>query len=239
VIFWFPSRSILSMICVIFLCLQFSTLLADQPTEQTGSQVAKKIDSASKDAGPVWKPMTGKWTECHFGGDGPIEIGKRVTKIGMGDPMSGVRWEGKFPKDSYELRLEARRTDGFDFFCGVTFPIGSKSCSLVLGGWGGGVLGISSIDGEDASSNETTQFMTFKNDQWYKIRIEVLPKTLKCWVEDKLMVDVERADHQFDIRIEMDPALPLGIANYQCDSEIRNVEMRDLTPAKKKPDSAK
>lgn len=224
---------------MLFLCLPSVALIADQPTKNTGTQPAKKVGSASKDDGPEWKAMKSKWAECHFGGDGPIEIGKQVTKIGMGDPMSGVRWEGKFPTDNYEMRLEARRTDGFDFFCGVTFPIGKKSCSLVLGGWGGGVLGISSIDGEDASSNETTQFMTFKNDQWYKIRIQVLPKTLKCWVEGKLMVEVEREDHDFDIRIEMDPALPVGIANYQCDSEIRNVEMRDLTPAKKNQEAAK
>ena len=37
----------------------------------------------------------------------------------------------------------------------------------------GGVVGLSSIGGFDASENETTQFVEFKNGQWYKIRLRV------------------------------------------------------------------
>lgn len=60
------------------------------------------------------------------------------------------------PVMNYELSLEAMRVDGSDFFCGLTFPVGSNFCSFIVGGWGGGVVGLSSLNSEDASQNETT-----------------------------------------------------------------------------------
>ena len=56
----------------------------------------------------------------------------------------------------YEVTLEAMRVDGNDFFCGMTFPAGKDPCTLIVGGWGGTVVGLSSINGMDASENETT-----------------------------------------------------------------------------------
>ncbi len=175
-----------------------------------------------------WKPLAGKWEACNFGGDGPVKIDPSLIRLGYGDPLTGVRWSGEFPEDSYEIRLQARRTDGHDFFCGLTFPVGEGKCSLILGGWGGGVLGLSSIDGEDASSNETTQFKVFDNDQWYTIKTRVTPEKITCFIDEKVWVEQDRGNHDFDVRIEMDPTLPLGIANYQCQSEIRRLQWRPL-----------
>ncbi len=47
-----------------------------------------------------------------------------------------MRYEGEFPKTDYEVTLEARRVDGFDFFCALTLPAGEERFSVVLGGWG-------------------------------------------------------------------------------------------------------
>lgn len=180
----------------------------------------------SDDAG--WKPLAGQWETCNFGGDGPVKIGPSLIRLGYGDPLTGVRWSGEFPRDSFEIRLEARRTDGHDFFCGLTFPVGEGKCSLILGGWGGGVVGLSSINGEDASSNETTQFKVFDNDVWYKVKLRVTPEKIVAHLDDKVWVDQERGNHNFDIRIEMDPTLPLGVANFQCQTEMRGIEWRRL-----------
>lgn len=202
----------------------------EKPASQPGAdQEADRADDSPADP-TKWKPLTDSWEVCRFGGEGPVAIeGKQIT-LGYGDPMTGVRWSGEFPRDRYELRMEARRTEGFDFFCGTTFPVGEEGkCSLILGGWGGGVLGLSSIDGQDASSNATTQFKTFDNGQWYKIRIRVTPERIKCWIDGNVWVDQPRGDHEFDIRYEMDPTVPMGLANYQCRSEIRNIEFRRLT----------
>lgn len=175
-----------------------------------------------------WTALQDEWKICRFGGEGPQEIKKELITLGFGDPLTGVRWDGDHPDDNYEIELEARRTDGFDFFAAITFPVKDENCSLVLGGWGGGVTGISSINGLDASNNETTVFRQYKNDQWYKIRIRVDPNEINCWVDEQSVIEIEREGLKFDIRAEMDPTLPLGIANFQCDSELRNIRSRKL-----------
>jgi len=188
----------------------------------------KPSSQAASEKEQGWKPLAGKWEIARFGGEGPLEINKDLIQLGFGDPLTGVRWDGDFPVDDYELRLEARRTDGFDFFTAVTFPVGKDHCSLVLGGWGGGVTGISNIDGQDASSNETTLYRQYKNDQWYRVRIRVEAKQITCWVDDVIAVELEREGISLGIRAEMDCTLPLGIANFQCDSEIRKIQWREL-----------
>ncbi|WP_153559038.1 3-keto-disaccharide hydrolase [Roseimaritima sediminicola] len=201
------------------------------------SQPAGKADDKTK---WIALPTTaeGPWENCNFGGDGEITFEDGVAKLGFGDPLTGIRLtkEG-FPRENFEIQLQARRTSGFDFFCGLTFPVGKGHVSFILGGWSGGVVGISSIDGRDASENETTDFRTFENEQWYTVRARVDEKTIQCWIDDKQHVDVERGDHEFTIRNEMDPSLPVGIAAFQVTSEIRNVRYRKLDSADTTPKS--
>ncbi len=64
------------------------------------------------------------------------------------------------------------------------FPVKKSHCSLVLGGWGGSLTGLSSLDGFDASENETTNVMDFKEGQWYKIRLRVTEKKIEAWIDD-------------------------------------------------------
>ena len=79
-----------------------------------------------------------------------------------GDPFTGLNWTNTFPEANYEITMEAMRLSGSDFFCGLTVPVGTNFCSLIVGGWGGSLFGISSIDGMDASENETTKFQNYR-----------------------------------------------------------------------------
>ena len=76
-----------------------------------------------------------------------------------------MTWTKDFPKTDNELSLEAMRADGTDFSCGLTFPVGSSPCTLIVGGGGGSVVGLSSLDGPDVD------FAT--KDRKISIRIEV------------------------------------------------------------------
>jgi len=105
------------------------------------------------------------WKPTKFGGQGDVEVESEdgILKLNFGSPMTGVTWSGEeLPTMDYEVSLEAQRADGSDFFCGMTFQYGDSPCSLILGGWGGGVVGLSSIDGHDASENPTTKYREFK-----------------------------------------------------------------------------
>ena len=224
-----------------FVCL--ALLMANTAAGQTtsGQDAAKpqaaattQKQKAAEDAKLGWKKMEGKWKPCQFGGEGSVEIKDGLVKMEFGDPMTGIRWDGDVLRENYEIELEARRTDGFDFFCGLTFPVGDDCISFILGGWGGGVVGLSNIDGRDASENDTTSFRNFDNKKWYKVRVRVEPNKITCWIDDKVACDTERKDVEFDIRFEMDPCTPLGISAFQCTSELRNIRIRKLKPTAKK-----
>jgi len=206
----------------------------DKPTSTEASPRTKQAQAREKWLKSLthsWKPLKDSWEVSQFGGDGPVEIKDKLITMGLGDPMTGIRWEGGAPKENYEVELEARRREGFDFFCALTFPVGKKHVSFILGGWGGGVVGISSVDGYDASENETTSFRNFDTDRWYKVRVRVDANQIQCWIDDKPAAEQIRKGHEFDIRYEMDQCVPLGVASFQCKSEYRNLRIRRLTAA--------
>lgn len=188
-----------------------------------------------KEADAKWQPLlNGKdldgWKKTNFGGEGEVTVKEGVLTIEMGQPLSGITWKKKDPplKQNYEIRLEAKRVKGSDFFCGLTVPFGDSHCTFIVGGWGGGLTGISSINNLDASENGTTGYQEFKNDQWYKLRMRVEPKRIQCWIDDKQVVDQEIEDQIISTRIEVDESKPLGISTYETAAAIRGLEIRSL-----------
>src|SRR6478672_3337059 len=109
------------------------------------------------------------WRETPFTGRGPVRVENGTIVLGGGNPMTGVTWTGKFPKSGYEVRFEAARLEGSDFFASLTFPAGDSFATWVMGGWGGDIVGISSIDGWDASDKETRSYFHFEARPWYAL----------------------------------------------------------------------
>jgi hypothetical protein len=120
------------------------------------------------------------------------------------------------------------RVDGSDFFCGLTFPVGEKPCTLVLGGWGGSLCGLSSIDHFDASENSTTRMISFENGKWYRVRLRVIPDRIQAWLNEEDLVDVDITDKNIDIRIEVEESKPLGIATWNTAGAVRNIRLKKL-----------
>jgi hypothetical protein len=128
----------------------------------------------------------------------------------------------------YEISLDAKRVAGSDFFCGLTFPVGTNYLSFIVGGWGGGVVGLSSVDGMNASENETTSYMNFVNGRWHHIRIRVEPEKIQAWIDEDRVVDLETTGKSFSIRIEMEASKPLGIATWNTAAALKNIQLRKL-----------
>lgn len=176
------------------------------------------------------------WKESEFAGQGSVDVADGKIVLGVGQDMTGITWAGgELPRTNYELELEAMRVDGVDFFCGLTFPVGDRPCSLIVGGWGGTIVGLSSIDRFDASTNETTKFMTFDRGKWYKIRLRVTPERIAAWIDDEQVVDFEIKTHKISIRVEVQASEPLGVASWQTSAALRNIRMRRLEEAAAHP----
>ena len=168
----------------------------------------------------------GGWKVTQFGGQGEITIKDGLLTLGFTDGATGVTWKDDFPRTNYEISLQAQRVDGNDFFCGLTFPVGKDPCSLIVGGWGGTVVGLSSIDGKDASENDTTRYLSFKSKTWYTIRLRVTPARIEAWIDDKQVVDQPLADKKISIRPEVDLSQPLGICSWCTTAAIKDFKYR-------------
>ena len=188
-----------------------------------------------KKAGELkWKSLfDGKtligWKPTNFGGEGEVSVKDGMIIMETGNDMTGVTYDKKdFPKMNYEVSLEGKRIEGRDFFCTTTFPVGNEFCSLVMGGWGGTVVGLSSIDFQDASDNETNSIQSFKQDTWYKVKIRVTKDKIQAWIDEKQVVDFPTKDRKISIRAECDPCRPFGVATWRTTGAVREIKVRTL-----------
>ncbi len=170
----------------------------------------------------------GQWKVTDFGGQGEVSVKDGAIHMAMGSYMTGITWTGPVIRMNYEITLEAMRVEGSDFFCGLTFPVGEKPCTLVLGGWGGSLCGLSSIDHFDASENSTTRMISFENGKWYRVRLRVVPNRIQAWLNDEDLVDADITDKNIDIRIEVEESKPLGIATWNTAGAVRNIKLKKL-----------
>lgn len=169
-------------------------------------------------------------TEGPFSGHRTVEVKDGAIVLERGSSETGIRWQGSFPREDYEVALEGMRVDGNDFFCGMTFPVGDSPCTLILGGWGGSVVGLSNIDGDHAAENETTQGISFENGRWYQIRLRVTRERIQVWIDEEKTIDLDRANRRFDVWYEQEPARPFGFATWETTGALRNIRVRYLAP---------
>ncbi len=170
------------------------------------------------------------WKVTNFGGEGEVTVQKGMVVLEMGNDMTGITYaRADFPRMDYEVTLEGKRVAGNDFFCTTTFPVGDTYCSFVVGGWGGTVIGLSSIDGRDASQNETGNFKEFKRDKWYRIRIRVTKDRIVAWIDNEKVTDLETKGKKLSIRPECELCRPFGITTWRTVGAIRDVRVRLLT----------
>jgi len=203
----------------------------------TAALAARGADSPST---LDWRPLfDGKslagWRESDFFGTGKITVQDGVITIGSG-ALTGISWAGAtlpFPSAGYEVRVEAARIKGGDFFAGITFPVRDSYCTWIAGGWGGDVVGLSSIDGADASMNETTFSQKFDLGRWYTLRLRVTPDAITAWIDDELAIDFTIGKHWIALREgEIEHSVPFGIATYNTVGAVRRIEWRPAVNAR-------
>jgi hypothetical protein len=185
---------------------------------------------------PLWDGKTLKnWTITDFGGQGEVEIKAGAIVMQQGSELTGINWSGeKLPTSNYEVSLDAHRIDGSDFFCGLVCPVKTKHCSFVVGGWGGGVVGLSALDGLYAADNDTATYHTFKPKQWYRIRLRVADDFICAWIDDEQVVDVDLKGREVSVHPAVELAKPLGISCFSTVAGLKDIKIRDLDDAERK-----
>lgn len=177
------------------------------------------------------KTLTG-WEKTDFVHTGDVKVEDGSIILSAGRSLTGITSTRKdLFKANYELTYEAKRLTGEDFFAAATFPVGKSYITFVNGGWSGNVTGLSSLNGSDASENETTQFVKYENGRWYRFRVRVTDQMIRCSIDDKEIAAVKYTDYEVGTRIETRASEPLGFATWESTGAVRKIEMRKLTPA--------
>lgn len=230
-VFIFITGSILLVLLIIFFFLPFGQF-RENPHEKI-LQIPSPVGLRAQPDQEGWKPLFNEidldgWEITNFGPQGDVFIRDSMIILDYGEGCTGINWKKDFPKMNYEISLEAMRVGGHDFFCGLTFPVNNEYCTLITGGWGGSVLGISSIDGEDASENFTSRWFHFENQRWYQINIKVDEKTLRCFIDRVELITVPLNGHKFSVRSEVLLSRPVGICSWVTNSALRNIKFREI-----------
>ncbi|MFH0946429.1 MAG: NAD(P)-dependent oxidoreductase [Planctomycetota bacterium] len=204
-------------------------------------QTVLLVSLGAADRDPGWVSLfdgasLAGWRISDFAGGGPVSVDDGRMQLGFGQPLTGVSYTKELPRTGFELEVRAARVDGNDFFCGLTFPVGEEHATLIPGGWGGALVGLSCIDGADASSNETTSFRRFNKGQEVRLRVRVTDSRVKAWIDDELVAAVRRDGHSFSLRPEMLPSLPLGLSSYMSRGGISLVRIRILGQLEELPE---
>ena len=168
------------------------------------------------------------WEIIDYDGHGDVYVADSTIFISRGEVISGIRWKADFPITNYEVTLYARRVEGNDFFCGLTFPVKDSFLTLVLGGWGGSLSGLSCIDGADAAHNFTQTNYYFGKGWWWAVRLRVTDEKVEAWVEQEKFVDFTIGDSQLSLRSEVESSVPFGITTFQTTGAIRDIRLRLL-----------
>jgi hypothetical protein len=231
----FQSPCLLKNRCSMCYVAMLSAMIILLPANGLALRAA---DAAGAAQGPVserWRDLLdgrtlSGWKVVDFAGGGEVTVEEGTLRLGSGIMLTGVQHTNAVPKVDYEVELEARKLDGYDFFCGLTFPVETSFCTLIVGGWGGGLVGLSSIDNYDASENETTTFMRFERDRWYRIRLRVTAPKIEAWIDDQKMIDLSIVGRKVGLRSgEIESMVPFGVATWQTSSALRNIRLRTLS----------
>lgn len=183
-----------------------------------------------------WKPLFDGtslqgWRETPFSGRGKVRVADGTIILGKG-LLTGITCTDSFPTSNYEVRLEAARVEGYDFFAGITFPVHDSHLSWINGGWGGMVVGLSSLDSMDASENDTSIRRIFDTGRWYRLRLRVTGDRVQAWIDDEAVIDAYIGDREIGLRPgEIELSRPFGIASYATTAKLRKLEYRLISPS--------
>jgi hypothetical protein len=246
---WFATAT--GAAALIFLSVGCKTSTSNQPSTPPSAVApempkppppAASAPAAAPSAAPPpmkwsaeWTPLFDgdtltHWAVSDFIGHGKVHVQDHQIRFELGEVMTGINWtNGPLPTNNYEISLDAMKLDGSDFFCGLTFPVSNSWCSLIVGGWGGGVVGLSSLDGADASENETTRTLYFDTNRWYHIRVQVGTDKIRAWLDNDKIIDVSIAGREVALRPgPIYISKPFGVAAYETAAALRDIKLRTI-----------
>jgi hypothetical protein len=214
-------RAVLNLFFVFAFLTSFSIFAENEGVSRKNEKIL--FDGSSLD----------HWAVTDYAGHGVVSLdGNGSVVLEFGIALTGIHWIGeKLPHCNYEISWSAQKVSGTDFFGSLTFPYLNKHATLVLGGWGGALVGISCLDGFDASENETATAHLFNTNQWYRCVLRVTDTHFKFWVDQEKLIDCDIQGRTISMRTgEIELSKPLGFSTFDTTGLIMDVRLSSLVP---------
>ncbi|NQT87610.1 protein kinase, partial [bacterium] len=171
------------------------------------------------------------WTVVKFGPDTPktakVGVRRSVLFLDKGDPRTAVGWTRKFPTENYEFAFEFARFSGDKDFMYVNFPVGAAQFRLWFRGWDY----ITTLAGMgDTVAKKLGRHLSYKNEQWYSVRIRVIGKHVEAWIDKRQILGFDTTSHtQRGYDFGANPV----IAAYKSRVALRKMRARRLGSSEK------
>ncbi len=170
------------------------------------------------------------WKAGVFGEFAEFERVEDGVVIPQGVPLAGLTYQGAPPAPPFEAEFDVTKEYGADFFLAVTFPVRGEHLTLVLGGWGGVVCGLSCLDGEDASGNDTRTLRNFPDGTRYRVSLSVTDDRVQVGLDGEPLIDADLTGRELELRPEVDPSVPFGVATFATQTVLHGVKVRQVGP---------
>lgn len=190
---------------------------------------------ASQEPGP-WRVLfdgadLSDWEAGVFGEDPEFDLVDGGVVLPQGVPLAGLTYRGAPPEGPFEAEFDVTKEYGADFFLAVTFPAREAHLTLVLGGWGGVVCGLSCLDGEDASGNDTRTLRSFPDGTRYRVGLRVSDAEVQVDLDGERLLAAPLEGRVLSIRPEVEPSVPFGVASFATQTILHGVRVRHLAPS--------
>ncbi|MFW6108672.1 MAG: protein kinase domain-containing protein [bacterium] len=159
------------------------------------------------------------------GGRVVADAGKGMIGFWESGGLTGIVWDGEFPTDRYEVRVEAMRVKGGGRFCDIHFPVGGSHCVVQVGE---GYVGLDLVNGQAARRNGTAHRGRFHNGRWYTLGLRVSPQRIEVEVDGERVVDVARDGARFSTAPWYAALRPFGISSHRTRAAYRAIELRRM-----------
>ncbi|MDB2577216.1 DUF1080 domain-containing protein [Planctomycetota bacterium] len=182
---------------------------------------------------PPWQELfdgrdLSSWKAGVFGEFPEFDQVEDGVVIPQGVPLAGLTYQGEPPTPPFEAEFDVTKEFGADFFFSVTFPVRGEHLTLVLGGWGGVVCGLSCLDGEDASGNDTRTLRNFPDGTRYRVSLVVSDDRVRVDLDGERLIDADLRGRELELRPEVDPSVPFGVAAFATQTVLHRVRVRQL-----------
>jgi len=134
------------------------------------------------------------------------------------DFLAGITSAREFPKFNLELRMEALRVDGYEFFAKSLSPFTIPSTPGRLGGpHQPGRYGC-----VDARENGALIRRNFESGRQYALRLRVTADRIQAQIEDEVVIEMYISLHaSLGLVPAIELSTPPGIASYSTTANVR------------------